>query len=56
MVFECGFRGEVFEATRRPKTAPQNRPYIKLLIDSPDPSHTKMITLEKGTGTLSFRT
>ena len=31
-------RGAVFEAARRPKTAPtKNRPCITLLIDSPDP-------------------
>ena len=37
------FRGAVFEVAKRPKTTPtknrppKNRPYVKLLIDSPDP-------------------
>ena len=40
--FEWGFRGAVFEplgGQKLPplKTAPKNRPFIKLLIDSLDP-------------------
>ena len=53
IVNETVFKGTVFEAPRRPKTdttknrTRKNRPYIKLLIESPDTGGNSVSTEPK---------